>query len=71
MACVNGALTWPPWPLRPNHRCYLGPQVAHGESLVTWKVPADFADKEADVIISIKDRSEQEVFPTFKLKIAP
>jgi hypothetical protein len=27
-------------------------------------VPADFADKEVDVIISFKDKAEQEVFST-------
>src|SRR5262249_18322460 len=37
--------------------------------LVRWAVPADFKDKEVDVIVTVGDRSEQEVFHTFKLVI--
>ena len=37
--------------------------------LVTWKVPADFAEAETDVILSIADKGGQEAFHTFKLSI--
>jgi hypothetical protein len=38
---------------------------------VRWKVPADFAEKEVGVIISVGDKSGQEVFHTFKLAVGP
>src|SRR5207248_9926601 len=37
--------------------------------LVRWKVPADLADKDADVILSVSDTSGQEIFQTFKVNI--
>jgi hypothetical protein len=39
--------------------------------LVRWAVPADFKDREVDVIVTVGDRSEQEVFHTFKLAVVP
>ncbi len=36
---------------------------------VTWKVPADFADKEVDVILTVKDKADQELFHNFKLQV--
>src|SRR5262249_3759668 len=36
---------------------------------VTWAVPRDFADTEADVILTVKDRTGQEVFHTFKVAV--
>jgi hypothetical protein len=33
-------------------------------------VPADFADAEADVILSVADASGQEIFHTFKIAVA-
>jgi hypothetical protein len=36
---------------------------------LTWKVPADFADKEADVILSVGDATGQEVFHNFKVAV--
>jgi hypothetical protein len=35
------------------------------EGLLTWKVPADFTDKEINVIITVSDRTGQEIFHTF------
>lgn len=34
---------------------------------VTWRVPADFGEKEASVILSIRDATGQEVYHTFTL----
>jgi S1-C subfamily serine protease len=39
------------------------------EGLLKWDVPADFADKETTVILSVGDKSGQEVFHTFTLKV--
>jgi hypothetical protein len=36
---------------------------------LTWAVPADLADKEVDVILSISDSTGQELFQTFKLAV--
>ena len=36
---------------------------------VTWDVPADAADAEANVILLVSDASGQEVFHTFKLAV--
>jgi hypothetical protein len=36
---------------------------------LTWKVPADFKEKEADVILSIGDASGQEIFHNFTLTV--
>jgi predicted Zn finger-like uncharacterized protein len=36
---------------------------------LTWAVPRDFADAEADVILTVKDRTGQEVFHTFKIGV--
>ena len=37
--------------------------------LLRWQVPADFAEQEADVIVSVGDKTGQEVFHTFKLAV--
>src|SRR5262249_31179069 len=36
---------------------------------VTWQVPKEFADSSTDVIMSIADKAEQEIFHTFKIAI--
>ena len=36
---------------------------------LTWKVPADFAAGEQNVILSITDSSGQEIFQTFSLTV--
>jgi hypothetical protein len=36
---------------------------------VTWMVPGDLGDRQADVIITISDSSGQEIFHTFKLAV--
>jgi hypothetical protein len=36
---------------------------------ITWDVPADFIEEETDVILTISDASEQEIFHTFKLDV--
>jgi hypothetical protein len=36
---------------------------------LTWPVPADLADKSADVILTVSDSSRQEVFHSFSLAI--
>jgi serine protease Do len=36
--------------------------------LLTWKVPADFADSEAPVIVSITDRGGQKLFHSFTIR---
>ncbi len=36
---------------------------------LTWSVPPDFADKEADVIVTARDADGQEVFHTFTLAV--
>jgi S1-C subfamily serine protease len=38
---------------------------------ISWKVPADFAEPESDVIVSVKDSAGQEALHTFKLTIRP
>ena len=37
---------------------------------VTWSVPADFKEHEADVLLTLSDASGQEVFQRFKIPIA-
>ena len=37
--------------------------------LLRWQVPADFAEPETDVILSIADKTGQEIFHTFKLSV--
>jgi hypothetical protein len=39
------------------------------EGVVTWAVPAGFAEGEVDVIVSITDGSGQEVFHPFKITV--
>jgi hypothetical protein len=39
------------------------------EGRLVWRVPADFGEKEVDVILTIADASGQEVFQTFKMAI--
>jgi predicted Zn finger-like uncharacterized protein len=41
------------------------PQPREGK--LTWKVPADFAEKQVDVIVGIQDADKQERFHTFTL----
>ena len=36
---------------------------------VTWPVPRDLADPGVDVILTVKDRTGQEVFHTFKINL--
>jgi hypothetical protein len=36
---------------------------------LTWDVPADYAKKEADVIVSVRDKEGQEKFHTFTLSL--
>jgi len=40
-----------------------------GQGRVSWKVPADFAPGEVDVILGIGDASGQETFQTFRLTV--
>ena len=40
------------------------------EGLLTWHVPADFADKEVSVIITVSDKSGEQTFHTFTLRAA-
>jgi hypothetical protein len=47
-----------------------GMKVSPG-GLLTWTVPGDFANVEATVILSVKDRSGQEIFHTFRVQINP
>ena len=35
---------------------------------VSWAVPADFADREVNVILAVSDRSDQELFHTFSVR---
>ncbi len=37
---------------------------------LTWKVPATFAEKQVDVLITVGDKSGQEIFHSFKVEIA-
>jgi hypothetical protein len=37
--------------------------------ILTWSVPANFADNEVDVILTVGDATGQENFPTFKIVI--
>ena len=39
------------------------------EGVVSWEVPARFAEKEADVILTVTDGGGQERFHTFRLRI--
>ncbi len=39
------------------------------QGMLRWPVPATFADKTADVIVSVKDGSGQEIFHTFALSV--
>jgi hypothetical protein len=41
------------------------------EGVVKWTAPKDFAEAEVNVIISITDRTEQEVFHTYTLAVRP
>jgi hypothetical protein len=36
---------------------------------LTWKVPADYGDKDVDVILSVGDATGQEVFHTFRFSV--
>jgi S1-C subfamily serine protease len=49
-----------------------GPPGMHvsAEGKVTWKVPTDFAEKAASVILTVSDASAREIFHTFKVEIA-
>ena len=40
------------------------------EGKLTWDVPANFAEPEIDVILTVSDASGQEVFHTFKIGVA-
>jgi hypothetical protein len=37
--------------------------------LVKWRVPADFKGGESNVVLTVRDGSDQEVFHTFTLRI--
>lgn len=54
---------------RPKYTLESGPKgmevAANGT--VTWKVPADFADKDLSVIVGIKDAGAKEAFHNFRL----
>jgi hypothetical protein len=39
------------------------------DGVLKWAVPADFADADTDVIISVGDSAKQEVFHNFKLNV--
>lgn len=39
------------------------------EGILTWKPPADFAEREVGVIIQIRDASEQEIFHAYTIRI--
>ena len=39
------------------------------EGTVTWEVPADAAAGDQDVILTIRDKSGQDAFHTFAIKI--
>jgi hypothetical protein len=36
---------------------------------VTWAVPRDLAESDVDVILTVKDRTGQEAFHTFKISV--
>ncbi len=40
------------------------------EGKLTWGVPANFAEPEVDVILTVSDASGQEIFHTFKIAVA-
>jgi hypothetical protein len=40
-----------------------------GDGVLTWAVPRDFAESEAEVILSISDASGQEIFHMFKIQV--
>ncbi len=40
------------------------------EGKLTWDVPANFAEPEVDVILTVSDASGQEIFHTFKIAVA-
>jgi hypothetical protein len=40
------------------------------DGLLSWAVPADFANAEADVIVSVTDASSQEILHSFKIAVA-
>jgi hypothetical protein len=54
-----------------KYRVEAGPEgmTIDGKGTVTWKVPADFGERQADVILTIGDRAGQEIFHTFKLAV--
>jgi S1-C subfamily serine protease len=41
------------------------------EGLLKWNVPVDFAEAEANVVLSFGDAAGQEIFHTFTLKVRP
>jgi predicted Zn finger-like uncharacterized protein len=54
-----------------KYRLESGPKgmTVDNSGKVTWAVPRDFADTEADVILTVKDRTGQEAFHTFKIGV--
>ena len=40
------------------------------DGLLSWKVPADFAEAEVNIIITVSDKTGQEIFHTFRRDLA-
>ena len=36
---------------------------------LTWPVPADFAEQETDIIVTIRDKTGQECLHSFKVRV--
>jgi hypothetical protein len=54
-----------------KYRLEAGPQgmTIDANGKLTWPVPADFAEAESDIIITVADGGGQEVFHTFRLAV--
>jgi hypothetical protein len=55
-----------------KYKVEAGPRdlTVSADGKVSWPVPADFEEKEVDVILTVSDASGQEVFHTFKITVA-
>jgi hypothetical protein len=54
-----------------NYKLDSGPEgmTVAADGKLTWKLPADFAEKQVDVIVSVRDADGQEKFHTFTLAV--
>src|SRR5262249_61110534 len=55
-----------------RYKLEAGPRVVSvtAAGRLTWKVPADYAQAETDVLLTVSDATGQEVFHTFKLALS-